>query len=388
MPGRGAADVVFLVDASRSMEPCIEGVKRHISTFVDVFKNDPNNQWDVRLDFIAHDDKTQEDRAAGVDKDFRERVVSAGGRYDDVDVRVTLIWNNRNDLDLHVFAPSGEELYFAHKESGCGGALDVDRNVGGETTQPVENVRWVKGRAPRGTYRVVVDHFNQHDDVGPTRFRLEVVNGGKVQHFDGTVSPDEESAVCSFAFTGTVAAPAAPAGSGTFEARSVFEPKLLKAVYGGGNPRLFTNDVAAFQRALSEVRTGDNESPIVAVDTALDFPWRDRGGVHRVVIVLTDEPVEGGNRVAESKRLIPDLIQKLHALKVQLFVVSPDSEGFEHLASANGADWNVVAGGDGLRSVDFGKLLGGIAKSITKSQTPLGAPPPTVRRALFGQNRW
>jgi hypothetical protein len=385
MAGRGAADVVFIVDASRSMEPCIEGVKRHVSTFVDVFRNDPNGQWDIRLDFVAHDDKMQEDRVAGVDKDFRERVVSAGGRYDDVDVRVTLVWNNTNDLDLHVFAPSGEEIFCFNRTSECGGELDVDRNAGGaETRQPVENINWMRGKAPRGKYRVEVNYFDKHDDKGTTRFKVEVFSGGQTQHFEGRVSEDETVEVCRFDFTGP--APA-PAPTGNFEARSVFEPKLLKAVYGGGTPRLFTNDVNAFQRALAEVRTGDNESPFVALDTALDFPWRDRGSVHRVVILLSDEPVEGGNRVAESMRLLPQIIEKIHALKAQLFIIAPESDGFEDLSAANGADRTVVAGGDGLRGVDFGKLLSSIAKSITKSQTPLGSIP-AVSRALFGQNRW
>jgi hypothetical protein len=81
MSARGSADVVFVVDASRSVEPCIEGVKRHVSGFIEVFRDDPNHTWDLRLEFVAHDDHAREDRAAGVDHDFRDRVVAAGGHY-------------------------------------------------------------------------------------------------------------------------------------------------------------------------------------------------------------------------------------------------------------------------------------------------------------------
>ena len=66
-------------------------------------------------------------------------------------------------------------------------------------------------------------------------------------------------------------------------------------------------------------------------------------------------------------------------------MVTPDSEGFEMLSAQDKCGWDVVAGGDGLARVNFEKLLTAIAKSISKSQTPLGAPPPVVQRALFGQ---
>ena len=113
---RRSADILFVVDASNSMEPCIQGVINNITQFTDVFKNDKNLTWDLRFDFIAHRDMAQEDRSKGIDKDFRERVVAAGGQYDDVDFRASLIWNNRNDLDLHVRTPAGNIIYFGNKK--------------------------------------------------------------------------------------------------------------------------------------------------------------------------------------------------------------------------------------------------------------------------------
>ena len=119
--------------------------------------------------------------------EFSSRLNRAGAQSGDV--RVSLIWNNRNDVDLHVFTPRGEEIYYARKKDSTGGMLDVDMNVYGETTKPVENIFWGPGRAPQGRYRVVVQNYRFHEtDRAPTPFRVEVKNGNNYSYFEGTVS--------------------------------------------------------------------------------------------------------------------------------------------------------------------------------------------------------
>ncbi len=135
-----------------------------------------------------------EERRRNVDAEIRQRVKAAGGRYEGVDIRASLMWNNTNDLDLHVVAPSGERIFFNHKRSSCGGWLDVDMNVSGETTKPVENVQWAKGSAAVGDYQVVVRNFRFHEqDQAPTPFVVELEVDGEVQHFEGVISPDKET---------------------------------------------------------------------------------------------------------------------------------------------------------------------------------------------------
>jgi hypothetical protein len=144
--------------------------------------------------FLLFPAKTLEERKADIDAEIRQRVTAAGGRYDNVDVRASLIWNDRNDLDLHVVPPSGEEIFYGHKKSACGGWLDVDMNVQGETTKPVENVRWSRGEAPKGRYKVYVHNFRFHEQSHtPSKYRAEIEVAGEVMHFEGVVSKHGET---------------------------------------------------------------------------------------------------------------------------------------------------------------------------------------------------
>jgi hypothetical protein len=157
--------------------------------------------------FLIYPGKSMEERKSDIDAEIRNRVLAAGGQHDNVDVRVSLVWDNRNDLDLHVTTPSGEVIFFSHKRSACGGVLDVDRNIRGETNTPVENVRWTEGTGPSGTYKVMVRNYRFHEaDNAPTPFRVEIEAGGELLFHEGVSSPSHETGpksdvtVCSFDF--------------------------------------------------------------------------------------------------------------------------------------------------------------------------------------------
>ena len=139
--------------------------------------------------FLIYPQKTWDQRRGDIDAEIQQRVTEAGGMYAGVDIRTSLLWNNRNDLDLRVIPPSGEEVFYGHKQSRCLGWLDVDMNVNGETTKPVENTRWPKGKAPKGHYKVYVQNYAFHEDSeAATPFRVEIEINGKIQHFEGKTS--------------------------------------------------------------------------------------------------------------------------------------------------------------------------------------------------------
>lgn len=238
MSARGVADVVFCLDRSGSMQPCLEAVKAHVADFVRGLGADGQRQWDLRFDFVAH------------------------------------------------YAAPGD-----------------------------------RGRA-------------------------------------------------------------------VFGMSSVFNDCVIDPLYCGDQGRLFTNDPVEFAKAIGQITVIGDEAPLFALDTCLDFPWRDAAECHRVVVMLTDEPLEDGLCVDEQLRLMPDVIQKIRDLRVMLFLVGPESAAFDRLATVERSEYEVCGRvGDGLATVDFGRVLAGIGKSVSASRTQ-GGPRVAPRRGLFGQASW
>ena len=72
---------------------------------------------------------------------FAERLGREGAASGEV--QVSLIWFNKNDLDLSVVCPSGERISFDNKISNCGGRLDIDMNESGKRMLPREDIEYL-----------------------------------------------------------------------------------------------------------------------------------------------------------------------------------------------------------------------------------------------------
>ncbi|MDP6866760.1 MAG: hypothetical protein QGG62_07455 [Candidatus Poseidoniaceae archaeon] len=132
--------------------------------------------------------------------ELRARLEREGARSSDV--QVSLMWNNYNDLDLHVVCPSGERIHGGNRKSACGGELDVDANVRPDSRKPVENVVWPEGEAPAGTYQVFAHYYKKHKkrrSKDPTKFQVIANAYGDLMEYSGELSFGEEiQLVCTF----------------------------------------------------------------------------------------------------------------------------------------------------------------------------------------------
>jgi hypothetical protein len=165
---------------------------------------------------------------------------------------------------------------------------------------------------------------------------------------------------------------------------------LIAALYGQkpDPAAFFTTDAAEVRAALNRVDVYGDEAMLIALDLCLDYPWRPRAGCHRVVVMLTDEPQEANADAKTQRHMIGALIDKIHALGVMLFLVGPESAGFNELAEADKSQYQQVAQTqDGLGTLDFARVLAHIGKSVSVSQLQ-DRPDKPARRALFGQDRW
>ena len=108
---------------------------------------------------------------------IKEKVKRAGGNVAGK-LRVSLSWFNHDDLDLHVYEPNGDHIWYKDKRN----KLDVDMNAGGTfSREPVENVTWTD-HLPDGEYRIEVNQFRKREstEVG---FVIETESNGKIEHY-------------------------------------------------------------------------------------------------------------------------------------------------------------------------------------------------------------
>lgn len=111
---------------------------------------------------------------------IKEKVKRAGGNTN-APLRISLAWFNSDDLDIHVFEPNGNRIYFGNP---CG-KLDVDMNraaVGpnNNAIDPVENVSFTL--PSDGVYRVAVNNYSKRGTSNPG-FVIELESHGQVQQF-------------------------------------------------------------------------------------------------------------------------------------------------------------------------------------------------------------
>ncbi|MDP6906624.1 MAG: hypothetical protein QF440_04330 [Candidatus Thalassarchaeaceae archaeon] len=121
---------------------------------------------------------------------FRTRVKTLGAK--DGLLRLSLLWNNKNDLDLIVRTSKGEIIHRGSRNSSCGGILDLEMNAKPEMSSAMENIVWPNGKIPpEGTYNIFIWHRNRHQKLrrtDPTEYTLRAKVGAEYFQYEGKIS--------------------------------------------------------------------------------------------------------------------------------------------------------------------------------------------------------
>ena len=211
------------------------------------------------------------------------------------DITISLAWDTIDDLDLHVFVPGGEEVFYGNKRSKDGLCfLDVDMNAGGSySKEPVENIfvgdEDKKIEAAHGVYKVVVQNYAYNEKGSsrdrPVPFRVVVHKNGTQERFQGECTGAGKASdvtVCEFDYHGrTVPFPAdIDRDNATEEAKSAFNTSNminLTASIGQTLESLGQLVHVAYQQSqLDTVRTLVNDDS-GAEDDDTDMESRDDG---------------------------------------------------------------------------------------------------------------
>lgn len=126
---------------------------------------------------------------------FRENAATGPVQY-------SLIWNTRDDLDLHCIPPGGGEISYQQRTSPCGGALDVDMNAGSPSSQePVENIFWSLN-PPTGHFKVFVENYSYKQTLAgePVPFTLRLKLPNQEIFFEGECVGTGKDSTVSFDF--------------------------------------------------------------------------------------------------------------------------------------------------------------------------------------------
>jgi hypothetical protein len=118
-------------------------------------------------------------------------------------LRIVLEWGDRNDLDLHVVCPCGNEISFSKKKvSCCGGWLDNSSNVHGESLEPREQITFgytedgTTTEMPSGTYRISVTYYKQHGNKSSSDYKVAVyLDGETYKTYEGNISGDKTTKI-------------------------------------------------------------------------------------------------------------------------------------------------------------------------------------------------
>ena len=103
------------------------------------------------------------------------------------------MWNNKNDLDLHIDTANGDHIDVNNRFSSCGGNLCMSMNAKTASKKPIEHIIW-ENKPPAGKYVISVDHFAKKRGFGtrdPTKFAVVINLDGNMMAWQGYINSSD-----------------------------------------------------------------------------------------------------------------------------------------------------------------------------------------------------
>ena len=121
---------------------------------------------------------------------LNEGLENAGALSGEITISVT--WDSEDDIDLHVFTPNGNRIYWGDT-AWDGGVLDVDANSDEDdlSTSPVENIYFAE--PINGEYWVYIMCYSDRTPDRDTNYLVRVTVGEDSQVYRGTINGDDEA---------------------------------------------------------------------------------------------------------------------------------------------------------------------------------------------------
>lgn len=125
-------------------------------------------------------------------------------------LEVSLKWETPQesgvDLDLHLYEPSGEHIYYSHLVSATGGTLDWDNRCGNYVAGKTENISWANP-PPDGVYRIEVHWWGSCAANSPSTLSINVnvTANGATRSYTQTISKGERVTIAEIPYNGTTA---------------------------------------------------------------------------------------------------------------------------------------------------------------------------------------
>ena len=132
------------------------------------------------------------------------------------ELAVTLTWEGKADLDLHVTEPSGEMIYANHPTSGSGGILDQAFDCSNGDWIIISSTRrehayWYA--PPYGTYMVEINYRTPCGNGGSAKWHVVIEIRGDKKEFNGTIGPGMTILVDQVTIASFIIVPAPPDSS-------------------------------------------------------------------------------------------------------------------------------------------------------------------------------